>query len=92
MSAAITLAIVVLKALTLVLGGSITVFSYRAYQRTGSSALWALTLGFGVVTIGVLLAGIVDQIFPVARNIALVVESLFTTAGFAILLYSLYVE
>jgi hypothetical protein len=92
MSAAITLAIVVLKALTLVLGGSITVFSYRAYRRTGSSALWALTLGFGVVTIGVLIAGIVDQIFPVARNIALVVESLFTTAGFAILLYSLYVE
>jgi hypothetical protein len=92
MSAAITLAIVVLKALTLVLGGSITVFSYRAYRRTGSSALWALTLGFGVITIGVLLAGIADQIFPVARNIALVVESLFTTAGFAILLYSLYVE
>lgn len=92
MSVAITLAIVVLKALTLVLGGSITVFSYRAYRRNGSSALRALTLGFGVVTIGVLLAGIVDQIFPVARNIALVVESLFTTAGFAILLYSLYVE
>jgi uncharacterized membrane protein YedE/YeeE len=92
MSAAITLTIVVLKALTLVLGGSITVFSYRAYRRTGSSSLWALTLGFTIVTVGALIAGIIDQIFPVARNIALIVESFCTTAGFAVILYSLYVE
>lgn len=92
MSAVITLAIALLKTLTLIIGGSITLFSYRAYRRTGSTALWALTLGFGIVTVGALLAGIIDQIFPVARNIALVVESVFTTAGFAVILYSLYVE
>jgi hypothetical protein len=92
MSPAVTPVVVVLKTLTLILGGSITLFSYRAYRRTGSSALRALTLGFSTITIGVLLAGIVDQIFPVAPHSALVIESFFTTAGFAILLYSLYVE
>jgi hypothetical protein len=92
MSAAITLVIALLKALTLALGASITFFSYRAYRRTGSAALWTLTLGFGIVTVGALVAGIIDQIFPVARTIALVVESFCTTAGFAVILYSLYVE
>jgi hypothetical protein len=92
MSATITLVIALLKTLTLVIGGSITFFSYRAYRRTGSTALRALTLGFGIITIGALVAGIIDQIFPVARTIALVVESLCTTAGFAVILYSLYVE
>lgn len=92
MTGVIALVIVLLKALTLALGGTITFFSYRAYRRTGSSALWALTLGFGIVTVGALIAGIIDQVVPVARNIALVVESFCTTAGFAIIFYSLYIE
>jgi divalent metal cation (Fe/Co/Zn/Cd) transporter len=92
MSPAITPVVVVLKTLTLILGGAITLFSYRAYRRTGSPALRALTFGFAVITIGVLLAGIVDQIVSVAPGIALAIESFFMTAGFAILLYSLYVE
>lgn len=92
MSATITLIIVLLKTLTLLIGGSITFFSYRAYRRTGSPALRALTLGFGIITVGALIAGIIDQILPVARHIALVVESLCTTAGFAVILYSLYTE
>jgi hypothetical protein len=70
----------------------ITFYSYRAYRRTGARALRALALGFGIVTLGALLAGIVDQLIAVDPDIALVVESLFTTVGFAIILYSLYVE
>jgi divalent metal cation (Fe/Co/Zn/Cd) transporter len=83
---------VVLKTLTLALGGSITYFSHRAFRRTGSNALRALTVGFGIVTLGALLAGVVDQFSPVDPSVALVVESLFTAAGFAVILYSLYVE
>lgn len=81
-----------LKTLTLVLGGLITYYSFRAYQRTRRTALKALTIGFGVVTIGSLIAGIVDQLLPVNPNLALVVESTFVTAGFAVILYSLYAE
>lgn len=92
MSQHITTAVLVLKTLTLILGGVITFYSYRAYRRTASSALRALALGFGIVTLGAFLAGVVDQLIAVDPDIALVVESLFTTVGFAIILYSLYVE
>jgi hypothetical protein len=92
MSQHITTAVLVLKTLTLVLGGVITFYSYRAYRRTASRALQALALGFGIVTLGALFAGIVDQLIAVEPDLALVVESLFSTVGFAIILYSLYVE
>ncbi|MFB6137750.1 MAG: hypothetical protein ABEJ42_05340 [Halobacteriaceae archaeon] len=84
--------ITVLKSVTLVLGGSITFYAYKAYTRTGSSALRALAIGFGTVTLGAILAGIVDQLLAVEPRLALVAESLFTTIGFAVILYSLYVE
>lgn len=87
-----TTAVVVLKTLALLLGGSITFYAFQAYRRTDSSALRALALGFGAVTLGALLAGIVDQLLPLAPAVALVVESLFTTVGFGVILYSLYVE
>lgn len=88
----VTTAVIVLKTLTLVLGGSITFYAFQAYRRTASSALRALAFGFGAVTLGALLAGIVDQLLPLDPSLALVVESLFTTVGFGIILYSLYVE
>jgi divalent metal cation (Fe/Co/Zn/Cd) transporter len=92
MSQLITTAVLVLKTLTLVLGGVITLYSYRAYRRTASRALRALAFGFGSVTLGAFLAGVVDQLIAVDPDLALVVESLFTTTGFAIILYSLYIE
>ncbi len=82
-----------LKTVTLLLGGTITLFAYRAYSRTGLPALRALTIGFAVVTLGTLLAGAVDVLVPsLARQDALVVESALTVVGFAVILYSLYVE
>lgn len=88
----LTTAVVALKTLTLLLGGSITFYAFEAYRNTGSVALRALTIGFGTVTIGGLLAGIVDQLLPLDPSLAFVVESLFTTVGFAVILASLYVE
>lgn len=92
MSADLTTAVVGLKTLTLLLGGSITFYAYKAYRTTGSRALRALAVGFGTVTVGALVAGIVDQLLPLDPTLAFVVESLFTTAGFAVILASLYVE
>lgn len=84
--------VIALKTITLLLGGLITYFALKAYRRTRSQALGALALGFGIVTIGVLLAGIVDQVLAFDRTGALVIESALTTIGFAIILYSLYAE
>lgn len=92
MTPSLTTVVVALKTLTLLLGGSITLYAFRAYRRTGSAALRALAVGFGAVTLGALLAGIVDQLSPLDPELALVVESLFTTVGFAVVLYSLHVE
>lgn len=86
------------KTATLILGGLITYFAYKAYVRTGAPALRALAIGFGVVTAGSMIAGGIDIGLQVTgtvdryRSAALVVESLFTAAGFLIILYSLYVD
>ncbi|WP_135824682.1 DUF7521 family protein [Halorussus ruber] len=84
--------VVALKTITLVLGGLITYFAFKAYRRTGAQALRALALGFGTVTLGSLLAGVVDRLLDTAGTSALVVESALTAVGFAIILYSLYAE
>lgn len=84
--------VIALKTITLILGGLITYFALKAYRRTESRALGALALGFGVVTVGALLAGIVDQVLAFDRSGALVLESGLTAVGFGIILYSLFVE
>ncbi|MFB6156491.1 MAG: hypothetical protein ABEJ34_01440 [Haloferacaceae archaeon] len=88
----ITTAIVVAKTLTLALGGAITYFAYKAYSRTGAPALRALAIGFGVVTAGAIIAGLIDQLMPVDFLVGVLVESVLTLAGFAVITYSLYVE
>ncbi|WP_276302518.1 DUF7521 family protein [Halorussus lipolyticus] len=90
--ATITSLVVALKTVTLLLGGLITFFAYKAYRRTESPALGSLALGFGVVTLGAFLAGIADQILAIDRTTVLVIESLLTVTGFGVITYSLYVE
>lgn len=85
--------VVALKAITLGLGGLISYLSYRAYRRTNARALGYLALGFGVITLGSLLAGVFDQFLTsVGRSTALIIESGLTAIGFAIITYSLYSE
>ena len=92
LSTALTTAVIVLKTLTLVLGGMITYYSLKAYRRTGAVALRALAIGFGIVTIGVFIAGVADQLFVTNMDYALVIESGLTAIGFGIIVYSLYAE
>lgn len=92
MSSHISVVVIVLKTATLLLGGLITLYALKAYRRTGAPALRLLTLGFGVVTMGSLLAGVADQLIVVETQYALIIESALTTIGFAIILYSLYVD
>lgn len=85
-------AIVVAKTATLLLGGLVTYFAFRAFRRTGEAALRALAVGFAVVTLGALAAGVLDQLVGAGRPVALLVESTLTAVGFAVVVYSLYVE
>ena len=85
-------AITLVKSLTLVFGGLITLLALRAYRRTGARELRALAIGFGVVTLGALLAGLGDVVLNVDIETSVLVESSITAVGFAIITYSLYAD
>lgn len=92
MSHVVSTAVIALKSVTLVLGGLITFFAFKAYRRTHATALGALALGFGFVTIGAMLAGAAHQAFGFDTNSVLLIESTLTALGFGVIVYSLYSE
>ena len=85
-------AIIALKTVTPLLGGLITVLSYRAYSRTGARSLGYLSVGFGIVTLGTLLGGVVDQVLRAGFQLGQLVESALLALGFAVIVYSLYTD
>ena len=86
------IAIVALKTLTLILGAAIAYLAYKAYARTGAKPLQFLAYGFGFVTLGSLLAGVIDQGLQLGFRLGQLVETALVTVGFAVILYSLYAE
>ncbi|MFC5278148.1 hypothetical protein ACFPM1_05145 [Halorubrum rubrum] len=92
MTTQIDLTIIVAKTAILVLGGSITYYALRAFERTGDRSLRALGIGFGVVTVGALVGGVSHQIIGADLAVGIAIDSLLTAAGFAVIVYSLYVE
>ncbi len=89
--------IVVTKTLILIMGGLITYFSYKAYRRTGRPQHWWLTLGFGVITVGAIVGGVLDIAVGMyfGENMlytGVFVSSSMTAVGLGVILYSLYVR
>jgi Tfp pilus assembly pilus retraction ATPase PilT len=91
-STTVATAIVVAKTGILVLGGLITFFSYKAYRRTGAQALKMLAIGFGIVTLGSLLGGVLDQVLNIELTTSILMDSVLTLLGFVVIFYSLYAE
>ncbi|RAW47071.1 hypothetical protein DQW50_01445 [Halorubrum sp. 48-1-W] len=92
MTTHIDLTIIVAKTAILVLGGMITYYALRAYERTGDPSLRALGIGFGVVTVGALVGGVSHQIVGAGLATGIAIDSLLTAAGFGVIVYSLYLE
>lgn len=90
--ARITTTVVALKTISLALGGLITYLAFKAYRRTRSPSLRSLSVGFGLVTLGSLLAGIADQALGQDATAALIIHSALTAVGFAVIVHSLYAE
>lgn len=88
----ISTAIVAVKTLTLVLGALLTLLSYRAYRRTRADPLRALALGFGIVTLGSLAAGVVHRLTPFDILVGILVHSVLILIGFAVITYSEYMD
>lgn len=82
--------IVVANTITLVAGGAVTIFAFRAYRRTGSPAMRALAVGLGLVTLGTLVAGSLHQARLTELLTGVAIQSIFTAVGFLTLVYSVY--
>ncbi|SIS11004.1 DUF7521 family protein [Natronorubrum thiooxidans] len=88
----VALALAVIKTLVLVVGGVITYFAFQAYRRTRQRALGYLAGGFGLVTLGLVLAGLLYELLGVRLAIGILLESLLVLAGFLVIAYSLYAQ
>jgi hypothetical protein len=86
------IAVMAVKTGTLLLGGLITFLSLKAARRTESAALRYLGVGFGLVTLGALLAGVGHQFTSLSLAQSVIIESTLTLVGFGVIVYSLYVE
>lgn len=84
--------VVAMKAVTLTLGTILAWLSYRAFRRTGATALRALAVGIGLLTAGAVVGGLVHQLLGLSLLAGVGVQSAFTAGGFAVLTYSLYVD
>lgn len=88
----VALALAVVKTLVLVVGSVITYFAFKAYRRTRQRALGYLAGGFGLVTLGLVLAGMLYELLEVQLAMGILLESLLVLAGFLVIAYSLYVQ
>jgi len=84
--------LVAAKTATVVFGGVLTLLSYRAFRRTGSPALRALTAGIGLLVVGAALGGLLHQGVGLSLAASVSVQSAFAAAGFAVMTYSLYID
>ena len=90
MTDTITPLVIAFKTVTLLVGGLVTVLAVKAARGTHTRGLWYLAAGFGVITAGALLAGVLDQLAAVGPSASLAIESGLTAAGFCVIAYSLY--
>ncbi|ELY46430.1 MULTISPECIES: DUF7521 family protein [Natronorubrum] len=88
----IAIALAVVKTLILLVGSVITFFAYKAYRRTRQRALGLLAAGFGLVTLGLVLAGLLYELLEVSLMTGILLESLLMLVGFTVIAYSLYVS
>lgn len=82
------LALFAVRVLLLLLGVATTAVSFRAYRRDGTRYLRDATVGFGLITLGVLVEGFLYQLTGMTLTQVHVAESVALVCGFAVLLRS----
>ncbi|WP_136715417.1 DUF7521 family protein [Halorientalis salina] len=77
-----------IRVLLLLLGIATTVISFRAYRRERTRYLRDATIGFGFITLGVLIEGFLYQFTALPLTQVHIAESVALACGFAVLLWS----
>jgi uncharacterized membrane protein (DUF441 family) len=78
------------KVIALFLGTFIVYLAYRGYRRNASKPLLYVALGFGLITAGTLLEGIMFVILGSDILEAIATGTVLTAAGFVAIIYSVY--
>lgn len=89
MVATTTAVLVFVRALVLVLGVLITYYSLQAYRRTGTPYMRNATVGFGIITLGVFIEGVLFELVGLELAVVHIIESIAIGLGFLVLLHSL---
>lgn len=84
-----TTVLVLVRVAVLGLGLLITFYSLRAYRRTRAPYMRDASVGFGVITLGVFIEGVLFEIGGLDLVVVHIVESVAIGLGFLILLFSL---
>ncbi len=84
-----TFLIAATNTVTLIAGGLIALFAFRAFRRTGTPALRAVGVGFVFIVAGTALGGLLHLV-SAEMVLGVTVQSLFTAVGLVFILYSLY--
>lgn len=83
-----SLSLIGVRMLLLLLGVATIAISYRAYRRERTRYLRDATIGFGCITIGVLVEGFLYQLTALTLTQVHVVESVALVCAFGVLLRS----
>lgn len=84
--------IIAAKAIVLAFGGLITYLAHQAFHRTDAAELRWFAVGFGVITLSALIGGVLNQLVSVSSAGGVLVTSLLSAAGFAVLAHALYAQ
>lgn len=82
------LVLIGVRVLLFTLGVATTAISFRAFRREKTRYLRDATLGFALMTLGVLTEGVLYQVTALSLTQVHVVESVLIGGGFVVLLYS----
>ena len=79
-----------LKSLIGVLGLLLAYLSIKAYRKSKSKNMLFLSIGFGIITVGSILAGLSFEFLGFTLLQVNIVESLMILVGFIMIMYSIY--
>tara|TARA_B100001245_G_scaffold196650_1_gene155616 strand:+ start:637 stop:915 length:279 start_codon:yes stop_codon:yes gene_type:complete len=79
-----------LKSLIGVLGLLLAYLSIKAYRKSKSKNMLFLSIGFGIITVGSILAGLSFEFLGFTLLQVNIVESLMILVGFIMVMYSIY--
>lgn len=80
----------IIKVTVVILGALIVYLSGRAFLRNGSRSMLFLAIGFALITMGSVLAGVLFEFLGYTLLEVVTIEASVMLAGFISIIYSIY--